>query len=416
MRTVLPLVTLLALACAGGGETGDDPTDTEPSDSEPGTDTEPEVDTEGEDTDAAGCEGVAWYEVFGETATDEAWGVGTLPGGDVVFAAHQGNPTLADGYVRRYTPEGALVWESSWGEAYTEQLFVVEEHGGVLYVGGTQFRSFGLYDTAALLLTLDPDTGAVLDVYQWDTEGWDEIDGLHVDDDGVFLTGWAQGASGTWDARAVRLTHDLEEVWSTDLDVSSGGIDGANGHLVRIGEVVYFAGHADYSFSTDTFLAAVDAGTGASLWTRVEDDGGTHTEALGLTSDGERLYGVGEGQVDGDGQVLLWAWELDGTPVWSTSWGPEGADVARAIRVWGDRLLVAANGSGQVSFVQVDPDSGAATTLTTWGGAGVDVAHDFVIDGARLYVALESSSFGAGDLDAVVLAGCLDPLLLPEPS
>ncbi|MCB9779835.1 MAG: hypothetical protein H6742_14815 [Alphaproteobacteria bacterium] len=421
------LLLLLATACgdkdppADSGDGGTDTTsDTDTTDG--GTDTTAETDTDGGGdsgaTTVTGCDHDPWLITTGNADVDEAWGVGLASDGDVIFASHEAAPVLTDVFVRRYGPDGTERWARQWGEAFSEQAFIVQEQAGTVYVAGAQFHSWDLLDTHAWLQRFEGATGApVGDPYTWKSPGWDEIDGLQVDDGGVLLSGWTENDDP--DVRVAALGADLTERWHSDLDL--GGVDGANGHLAVIGDVLYAAGHAQLGVGTDAFLAAFDTSDGHALWTKRVDDGGVHTEALGLTTDGRRLFGVGEGRVDGDGQLWVWAWDADGDALWSTAWGGAGPDLARAIRVdpIDGSLVVVANaesgGAGGVDlvFLRLDADDGTVLEEQWWGGTGDDIAHDFVLDGDRIYVAGETTSWGAGSSDAFALAGCQRPWRLP---
>lgn len=344
----------------------------------------------------------AWYLVMGNPNTDAAWGIDRGGDGDLFVATHLANPSQTDGYVFRFSDTGEEQWQAEWGGAYTEELFAVDVADGVVHVAGASFNSLGVQDTRAVHFSLDASDGALReDRWSLETAGWDEVDGLAVADDGTWLSGWAGG-----DIFLALLDEHGSERWSVRWD--SGGWDEANGALALDEEHVYVAGRTDgvnELVGGDGVLIAFDRNDGEVVWTETYGDDGTE-DALGLCSDGERIYGVGVAET-------LWvaAWSMDGEALWQAT--PD-AETGRALALSPEgELVVAANRDGDIVLLELDPEDGTTLNEHIWGGSGTDTVHGLVLGEGRGWMVGETSSTGFGAADALVLGFSTDPWALP---
>ncbi|MCK6526510.1 hypothetical protein L6R50_02790 [Myxococcota bacterium] len=422
-----PRALTTALLAAGLGIAWGCPSPGEDDDASPADDDAADDDT----GPGTGCDAPPWVQVIGEGGLDECWGATWLEGGDLAVACHQTaeGEGRTHGVVRRLAPDGAQRWETPWEGEGSLQLFQVLERHGALWVGGLIWEAgHGLYDPSALLLRLDAATGEVLDGrVAWSTPGWDEVDGIEVlDDGGVVLSGFAEGAGGTQDVRVTRRDAALEEIWTVDWD-RSGQDDAANGHLaVESGRVLVAAavdGEGLTLWGAAAAVAAFDLGDGSLAWSEVLGEESTRAEALGLASDGAAVYAVGDDLTGPDTQLLVAAWDLDGTRLWTRLWGGEGQEYGRAVAAdpAGGGLIVAGNttssGAGEtdIALLRLDRATGEVLEERVWGGAGEDAAHEVALGGGRFAIAAQTGSWGAGAEDGLVLAGCLSPPDWPAP-
>ena len=93
---------------------------------------------------------VVWTRQFGTDETDYALGVALDPSGaayvvgdtDGVFPG-QPNKMQTDAYIRRYSPGGAVSWESQFGTDKSDVASAVAVHGsGAIYVLGSTDGAF----------------------------------------------------------------------------------------------------------------------------------------------------------------------------------------------------------------------------------------------------------------------------------
>ena len=379
----------------------------------------------GDSAEPASCEGLPWMDVTGDVATDSAWAIAVDDAGDVYAASFEGEAWTPDVVVRRRRPDGEVVWEATWGSTYTAQAFVVVVHDGIVYVGGLVYPELDFIDTDALLLRFDVETGAAIGgAWTWTSDGWDELDGIGVDEGEIYLSGGPRGPEGDTDMRVIRLSADLETVWDVTAG-AAGALDAGNGHLVLGDEHVYVAGswnNTGYLFDqAQGVLAAFDRADGALAWTSLVGDGTDYREVFGLTSDGANFYGVGwRKESNTDTQLMAWSWDAGGGLRWTAEWGGEGIEKARAIEYdpLSDSVLIAGSTtsgeSEDIALLRLSASDGALLEEQVWGGAGNEVAKNMALFGERLYVVGPTTSWGAGDTDALTLGVCHSPWVLPD--
>lgn len=372
-------------------------------------------------SDTASCP--SWAETYGGSLDDEIWGVAAAGDGGAFVAGFQTLTSQTQAMAWRLDAEGATRWSADWGEDWSEKGFVIVPDGDRVLLGGTMWTSLDLLDTDAFLVALDAEDGGLLGEARWTSEGWDEIDGIVPLDDGLLISGWS-GPEEDQDLRVQRLDDALEVVW--DQTWGSDGYDELNGHMVVVEDVAYVVGRWDGLggfLGGDALFAALSTEDGEPLWSLTDGSELGYEDALGLATDGERLYAVGYGDVSGLGkQLLIWALSLDGELLWQVDWGGADTEAGRAITVdpADGALLVAANtwsegaGDADIALLRLDPDDGEVLDEALFGGAEEDAAHDVAIDGDTVWISAETSSFGEGVADGLVLRGCRDPLSLPD--
>ncbi|HNH47151.1 MAG TPA: hypothetical protein PKY30_08940, partial [Myxococcota bacterium] len=148
-----------------------------------------------------------WVLPFGGPNTDEGWGIHHLEGGDLLVATHQGAPRpLPDLYLYRLSAEGEVIWESHSGDQDAELAYVITESNGVIYLGGHVYNGLRTESSDALVMAVDLETGIPLWSWVRDVEGgYEEIDGIVVEDGSVFVSGWATTAAAGQEVLLARL-------------------------------------------------------------------------------------------------------------------------------------------------------------------------------------------------------------------
>lgn len=350
-----------------------------------------------------------WRRTFGGPATDEGWGVDVGPDGDVFTCTHEARPDLLpDVYAYRLSPDGRDVrWESHYAGAgeSTEQVFIVVHDGNQrVYVAGTTYTDLTPESADALLLAFDASTGELLWDFTWDQGfGYEEIDGLVVETDGIYFSGWTTGDGTSNDALVGKVSLDGNLVWWNSY--GTAGWDEANGHLVADEDFLYIAGRQNGDTiltGGDGLLAAFDKADGSPAWNVTWGEPGALEDALGLTTDGSRLYTVGI--ADNPLQLELRAFDFSGNEVWARKHGGASTnESSRAIRVdtTDGSLLIAGNvdsgaGTKDLLLVRADAATGEILEESTWGGPDDEEVHDLVLSGNRAYLQAQSRSFSDG--------------------
>ncbi len=372
------------------------------------------------------CQGLPWRLVLGTSGPDTAWAVATAKNGDVLFAATEGQSLATDIVLRRLSTDGKVLWEGRWDSGLSDEAFVVTEASdGVIWIGGMR-RTGNVLDlnTTAVLLRFDGATGAVIgNAWTWDSGGWDEIDGVAVGGGTVFVSGWAQGQSGSQELRVYALNAaNLSIIWQKSLD--SNGLDAGNGHLVLWNDVVIVGGSWNSSgilAQAQGIVAAFNRSDGSVKWTTYVGDGTDYREILGLSSDGSRTFATGWRKVTlTDWQLMLWAFDSSGSLLWESEWGGSSNERARALGYdpADNTLLVAGttnrDSNDDIVLLRVDAATGAVREEKVWGGQSGDSAQQIAVAGNRLYVAGSTRSWGNGNSDALAMGVCHRPWKLPS--
>lgn len=191
--------------------------------------------------------------------------------------------------------------------------------------------------------------------------------------------------------------------------------------MVRVGDRAFVAGRVGAPgvlSGGDAALVALDLPSMSEAWsTSWGTEEGTE-DALGLATDGVHLYAVAT-QPGDEGLVIL-SWDLDGELLWSAPWDGGGGEVGRAIQcdpVDGS-VVVAVNAEADdgvdIALLRFDGATGDLLEEERWGGAGDDEVHELVLDGEHGFFAGQTTSWGDGGYDALVVRFGMRPWRLPE--
>ena len=349
-----------------------------------------------------------WYAVKGEHLLDESWGVDTDSEGNVYWGTHQTRDgTTCNMFVYKLSPEGDEIWRTQWGEDKNVQTYVVTVKEPFVYVGGTIWNATA--DMAVVALRTS-DGGLEWD-FPWDQGyGYEEADGLVVDEDAIYVAGWTESPGENLDIAVLRLTLDGELVWNSVW--GSDRWDEANGQIVIDSENVYVAGRYDalnFWVGGDAVLASFLKADGSYL--RHKTWGGPQADmALGMTGDADFLYLVGCTLNYGRGtQIGLLKCDYDGNMVWGRIWGGDRDEWARAVEVTGDGHVFVAGktqsfgaGAYDVVLLKYSPQ-GTRSWAKTWGMSKNDVSHGVALFGDHVYIAGETYNAGFGKNDAFLV-------------
>ncbi|OWY21982.1 T9SS C-terminal target domain-containing protein [Sphingobacteriales bacterium UPWRP_1] len=355
-----------------------------------------------------------WYTTRGLTGEDRAWAVATDAEGNIYWAVEQKDQFPYWYYnivLYKIEPStGQTIWQSpSWGGAFNDIAFVAKVSGNRVYLGGRQ-DSTALPNTGdALLLCYQTETGSLNWHNVWSRGfGYEEIDGLAIEPDGIYLSGWTEGQTTDMDFLIGKTDLNGQNSWHNWWDYENlARFDGANGHLALDDQYIYAAGHVNRanigSLDGDMGLVCFSRQDGGYQW-HVTWGGWLYDDALGLTiSADSMLYVVGYTGSYGNGsQNYLNKYTRTGQLLWSRLWGGTGAEDARAVVADADSVVYVAGatssyGNGDYDiFVLKYSGEGILLDSLIWGGAYKETAHDAVLHGNYLYITGETGSFGNG--------------------
>jgi hypothetical protein len=355
-----------------------------------------------------------WYLTRGDAKSDQAWGVDTDSQGDVYVAAYMQAPPsklFYDMVVYKLSPEGREVWRTQWGGELQEKAFIVTVSEPLVFVGGLVNTAVTPVEADMAILALDMNTGQVLWTFTWGQGfGYEEVDGLVVDGESIYVSGWTTGEKTQGDMAVLKLDKEGNLVWAKTW--GTDGFDEADGQIVVDEDAVYVTGRlngANLLIGGDAVLAKFSKQTGDYL-AHVTWGGAGSDDGLGLTSDGSSLYVVGLTTSYGNGgQIFLLKYGKDLKLVWQQIWGGAKGESARVAEVDGGGNIVIAGstasyGSGQDDIVLLKYTSaGDLSWFRTWGGPLKDAVHGMAIAGDFAFLAGNTDSYGRGQADALVV-------------
>lgn len=255
----------------------------------------------------------------------------------------------------------------------------------------------------ALVSCYNIDDGSFNWDYRYDQGfGYEEIDGLIVQPDGIYLTGWTKGPTTDEDFLIQKISLNGSLIWTNSWDYNHH-FDGANGHCAIDHKFIFAAGTTSLLNGT---LACFSRLNGAYQWD-VTWSGSSNDEVLGMTmSSDSMLYTVGYYATPGsNSQTNLRKFSRTGQLQWSKTWGGASTEDCRAVTTDGDSFIYVVGttgsyGNGEKDIFVLKYDS-AGTLLDSlfWGGAYDEVAKDVVRYGDYLYITGETESFGNGQLN-----------------
>lgn len=338
---------------------------------------------------------------------DESWGVDVDSLGNVYWATCEKPPSAAYSNIKLYkiAPKSQQIWESnSFGGQWNEKAFIAAVKSPNVYVAGRQDTGWWVSTANALVLAYDLNNGKQLWQYTWDQGyGYEEIDGLVPQSDGIYLSGWTTGSSTSNDFLIQKIDYSGKLIWSRTWGTPMW--DDANGHAVMDANNIYIAGRDSgsgmLSLDGNAVLTCFSRTNGTLQWKR-SWGGNSFDDYFGLTmSQDSLLYGVGITLSYGSGsQVFINKYTRSGDLIWSRLWGGSGAESARAIIADGDSIIYVAGktnsygaGDNDIFLLKYD-SSGTLLSFRTWGGAGYDAAHDMVMYGDYVYLCGETANYG----------------------
>ncbi|MFY0643122.1 MAG: T9SS type A sorting domain-containing protein [Bacteroidia bacterium] len=341
----------------------------------------------------------------------EAWGIDKDDAGHLYWAASINNSNQGlDIITYKLDTSGAELWNSPsiYGGAGTQHAYVCNASDTFVYVGG-RYCTGSVLTCDMLVVKLDKSDGSVV----WDktlnfaSDGYDEVDGLVIKDDGIYIGGWAQqlkpeiyfGDIGLW-----KLNFDGTTVWSNFMGAVLTS-EHQDGHFVVDDQAIYAAGlwgggsianlYNGYSLigkfnkQSGSFIDSTLFGHQSGVFLDIDN-------ALGMTSDGEFLYVTGYTILPGetDWQIFVAKFDKDLNQIWYVDWGGGGSETARAISVDQGIIYVAGvtesesimkGGNRDAVLLELDT-AGNILAYQSWGDRFKNNIHDMKVSGTEVYL------------------------------
>ena len=353
-----------------------------------------------------------WNVTYGGVRADEGWGVAVDDLGNVFFAGFDRIAGFtADVFLRKLSPDDVVLWNVSWGGSFDDEAFVVTVADEFGYVGGRTFTNFSLASADMFVLKFSAANGSLVWSRTWDGgHGYDEVDGLAVYGNSLYVTGWTTGATTQNDVAILRYDVNGTLIWNRSWGTS--GWDEANGQAGVDENYVYVAGRYDAPnmiLGGDAVLVAFNRTDGNYVWNRTWG-GDKLDDAFGLTTDSDHVYSVGITSSFGNDLIFLLKYDKTGALIWNATWGGNGSELTRSVGVTPDSASIFVAGS-TTSFGNGDFDvavlrfdlNGSLIWSKTWGGSLLDRSHGICVDDPFVYVVGDTRSFAVGDEDAFIL-------------
>ncbi len=368
-----------------------------------------------------------WFVTRGEAKSDQAWGVGVDPSGNIYTAGYYQSPassTFYDMVIYKFDPSGSELWRTQWGGRLEEKAFVVYVQEPYVYIGGTQHTSAALDQADMAILALDMNTGEILWSTTWGQGyGYEEVDGLVADGAYLYVSGWTTGESSSGDLGLLKLNWaDGSLVWSNTWGTQK--FDEADGQMVVDEDFIYVSGRLDATnvlLGGEAVVAKFSKETGEYVDHRTWG-GPVFSDGLGLTSDGEFLYVVGLTLDFGNGgQIFLLKYDRSLNLVWQKLWGGTRGESARAAGVDSEgNILIAGNtdsyGSGEGDIVLLSYSPGGTLNWSSlWGGPLKDAAQGLALFGDFVYLVGSTENNSAGMNDALLIKASASTGSFPAP-
>ncbi len=143
---------------------------------------------------------------------------------------------------------------------------MIQVEGADVYVGGMQyFSAVDLHAGDMVVLALDAQSGNLKWDFTWGQGyGYEEVDGLVVEADGIYISGWTAGEQSLCEVGLLKLDKQGLMVWTSVWGTERW--DEADGQMVVDEKYIYIAGRIDadnIAFGGDALLAKFNKSDGS---------------------------------------------------------------------------------------------------------------------------------------------------------
>jgi beta-propeller uncharacterized protein DUF5122 len=357
-----------------------------------------------------------------------AWAIGTDAAGHIFWGVNQDMPglfVLMDATLWKLDPGGTIIWKETTATGpFTQQSYNLKVTDSLIIAAGRTCSSLDLNSCDALLFAVDAATGVTGSAFEWNGgTGYEEIDGIAPQPDGILLTGWSDGGSTEIDGLLMKIDYTGNVLWQTTFGSGTARDDHFDGHAVVDDSMIYVCGLYDGSpllgWDGRALLAKFDKSDGSftdSVLFGRQDAWLNAENALGMASDGTHLFVTGyTTPAANEWDIFLAKFDKDLHQLWYTTWGGPMIESARAITIAPDGAVFIGgntksfgNGGVEIALLKFTPD-GTLEWYKTWGGTGDDQTLDIHLDQNALYLTGQTNSFHpSGKWEAVLLKVAVD--------
>lgn len=351
----------------------------------------------------------------------EGWGVDVDNNGNVYWPVSSDSTGQAlDIFCYKFNSNGTPLWTTPFffGGAGTQHAFVCNAKDTALYIGG-RYCAFSGFSCDMQLLKINKSNGALIwsKTKDFGNNGYDEIDGLEVMNDGIYCGGWAQALQmgpyqidlGLW-----KVDFNGNTLWTNYFGKTTTA-EHQDGHFVIDANYIYGAGEWDgkgianinngYSF-LGKFSRADGSYVDSTLFGFQSNAFGDIENALGMTTDGTYLYITGYTTPfsANNWQIFVAKYDKNMNQLWFQNWGGSNTESARGIAVSNGMIYIAGlttspgyNPGGNVDAALLVYDTaGTFLTYKTWGDTLDEAFRDIAISGNAIYLSGSSGNDLAG--------------------
>lgn len=343
----------------------------------------------------------------------EAWAIGTDANGHLFWGVNKDMPGFLEfmnALVYKLDEDSHQIWiDTAATGAFAQQSYNLKVTDSLVYLGGRTCRTIGIDSCDVLFFTTETNAGLSNWNFTWDGGfGYEEIDGIALESDGIILAGWSAGEGTKIDVLLMKIDNQGNIIWQTTWGSLTARDDHQDGHIVVDDSLIYVSGLYDGSplLGWDGFalLAKFDKTNGnfvdsvkygrQDVWPNAEN-------ALGMTTDGDYLYTTGYTTTsENNWDIFVAKFDKDLNQIWYNTWGGlEDVESARAITVDDDGFIyIGGNtksfGAGELDMVllKFNP-SGELEWYKTWGGTLDDQILDIHLQDENLYLTGKTKSF-----------------------
>lgn len=349
---------------------------------------------------------------------DRAWAVDLDSDGNIYWAPNLSTDaiTVKDVSVHRFEPSGDTAWlaHGTYGGQYAQQAYIATFKDTILYIAGRDFHNYTpppfISGSDAFVAAIDTSDGSVIWNYIWDGGySYEEVDGLTVMDDGIYITGWTEDSVTSMDIFVMKLSLDGDSIWHSKW--GSPLYDQADGHCIVDDSTIYVSGlynSTNAIFNGDALLAAFDRADGSYKWHQLWV-GSNQEDGLGLNTDGTYLYQCGITNSHADSNVFVNKYDKHGNLIWThlSNMATKGRSVNIAqdgTLYWATTTPSLGAGMEDILIMQLDTATGDLLSYRTWGGPENEGVQDFRLDDSHLYITGSTVSYSAsGTMDALLI-------------
>lgn len=296
-----------------------------------------------------------WTDQFGTVGIDRARAIAVVPTGVYVVGSTdrdlrgQQSRGGVDAFVRAYDLQGNVSWTTQFGTAANDEAVGVAADRTGVYVAGTTegplgHRSYGGADGFVRKLS---HSGKVIWTRQFGTATTDRVAAISAGAGRVGVVGVTDGSFGTSgvggvDGFAHMLSRSGDPLWTTQF--GTHGSDEPGGVIVRP-KAVYVGGSTDGSLPGGTSQGGLDGFVqrfdlaGRAVWARqFGSEGDERVTGIGITSTGVLVAGATNGALPdqtliGETDAFLLKYNGKGAQIWTLQFGTDDFDAGLALAV-----------------------------------------------------------------------------------